>query len=198
MPVIVMYMQKFQKVGHLVSTFYSKSNESFPQWMWKNHIPFVVKFAEELADKYQANSDLAVAGAYLHDFGDAFVHRHAGEHAQISEQESKKVLQEAGYTQEETRVLLEEIVAPHSCKAGQLPTTIEGKVLATADALAHLTTDFYLQFALMHLPENKTYPEFKAWVNEKLDRDFKVKIFFEDVRSQITPRYDALKEVFKN
>ncbi len=146
--------------------------------------------------KYGADLDLSVAGAYLHDFGDAFMYRFAENHEEVSETKAREVLVTSGYSEDEIRTILEKIIAPHSCKDGFLPETIEGKVLATADALAHLTTDFYLQFTWKHIPEGKTYAEFSTWVTEKLDRDFNRKIFFEKIKEEVRYRYDALMEVF--
>lgn len=68
--------------------------------------------------------------------------------------------------------------------------------MATGDALAHLTTDFYIQFCWKHLPEGKSYPEFLEWVAEKLDRDFNSKIFFDEVKEEARKRYEALRAVF--
>lgn len=188
---------KHHKVAQLVKNAYLSSKEDFARWMWENHLQLVARKAEELSKQFEANEDLAVAGAWLHDFGDAFVHRHSEEHEAISMSESKKVLQEAGYLSDEIEEVLVAIIGPHSCKEGKLPTTLEGKILATADALAHLTTDFYVQFTWEHLPENKSYEEFLHWVNEKLDRDFHRKIFFDEVREEVKYRYKSLSEVFR-
>jgi len=91
---------------------------------------------------------------------------------------------------------LDVIIAPHSCRNGNLPQTVEGKILATADAITHLSKDFYLQFAWMHLPEEKTYTEYKEWVNEKLNRDFNIKLFFPEIKAEMKDRHEALIEVF--
>lgn len=107
-----------------------------------------------------------------------------------------KVLKQASYSPAEITQVMDEVIAPHSCKDGEFPTTLEGKVMATADALAHLNTDFYVQFAWKHLPDGKTYPEFLQWVAEKIERDFNAKIFFDEVKVEIEPRYQALKSVF--
>lgn len=187
---------KHSLVATLVTQTYHSSTQPFAQWVFPNHVQVVVKKAEELSRQFGANPDLAVAGAWLHDFGDAFVPRHDSEHEQISKTEAITVLQKVDYTPEEITEILEEIIGPHSCKDGNIPTTLEGKVLATADALAHLTTNFYLQFAWMHLPEGKTYSEFVNWVNQKLDCDFHDKIFFEEMRVEVKKRYEILKEVF--
>lgn len=187
---------KHHKVAQLTETAYTSSKDEFALWMWHNHLQFVAKNAEELSQKFNANEDLAVAGAWLHDFGDAFIDRHAQEHENISQVEASRVLKESGYSDSEIKEVIEVIIEPHSCRAGNLPQTVEGKVLATADALAHLTTDFYVQFAWMHLPENKSYSEFINWVNEKLDRDFNKKIFFDEIKKEVESRYKALRQVF--
>ncbi|HEX7017948.1 MAG TPA: HD domain-containing protein [Patescibacteria group bacterium] len=191
-------MQKYQKVAELVQEAYTKSKEPFAKWMWQHHVPVVAKNAEKLSDRFKANKDVAIAGAYLHDFGDAFVDRYAVNFDEISGEQMKNVLVKAGYDQEEITFIEAEVIAPHSCKAGHLPTSLEGKVLATADALAHLTTDFYLQFCWMHLPEGKTYDEYLAWVKEKLHRDYEIKIFWPEVKKEVDDRYQALKEVFES
>lgn len=189
-------MPRHQKVAQLVAEAYQNCPEKFGQWMWKNHVPIVAEKAEELSAAYSADADKAVAGAWLHDFGDAFVYRFDEKHEELSDTKAREVLTQAGYSIDEITEIIEEIIAPHSCKKDFFPQTPEGKVLATADALAHLSTDFYVQFAWLHIPEGKSYEEFLVWVEEKLDRDFKSKIFFDEVKESIRPRYDALREVF--
>lgn len=187
---------RYQKVARLVERAYLSSKEDFAQWSWQNHVQFVAENAEALSREEGANEDLTVAGAWLHDFGDVFVDRHAREFEEVSKTESIKVLKESGYSDEEIREVLEVIIEPHSCKGENLPRTIEGKVLATADALAHLNTDFYIQFAWKHIPAGKTYGEFIEWVNEKIERDYNKRIFFEEVKAGAEDRYKSLKEVF--
>jgi len=190
-------MNKYQKVEQLVENAYLNSDDSFAQWMWENHVPVVAKKTKELSSKYNANLDLAVAGALLHDFGDAFANRFDSNHESVSESEARKVMLKAGYSENEIKEILQDVIAPHSCKKGdELPKTKEAKILATADALAHLTTDFYIQFTWKHIPEGKTYEEFLTWATEKLDRDFNRKIFFDEIKDEVRYRYEALSELF--
>ena len=190
-------MNKYQKVAQQVEKAYLACTEDFGKWMWKNHVPVVAQKAEELSIKYGADSDLAVAGALLHDFGDAFMYRFAKNHEEVSQTKAREVLSKSGYSKSQIETVMQEVIAPHSCRTGdELPRTKEARVLATADALAHLTTDFYVQFTWKHIPEGKTYEEFLVWVTEKLDRDFNRKIFFDEVKEEVRYRYDALMEVF--
>jgi len=89
---------KHQKVAQLVEKAYLLSRNDFARWMWNNHLQFVASKAEELSNKLNANADLAVADAWLHDFGDGFINRHDKRHEEISELEATKVLNEAGYS----------------------------------------------------------------------------------------------------
>ena len=189
-------MNKHERVAQLVQQAYASSTDALAHWMWDNHVQMVAQKAEELSRQHNANIDLAVAGAWLHDFGDAFVNRHDKQFEAISEKKSRALLKESEYTPDEIEEVMNAVIKPHECREDCLPLTLEGKILTTADAYAHFMTSFYTEFCWMHIPENKTYPEFIDWVTEKFERDLHTKIFFEDVREQVMPRYGALKEVF--
>ncbi len=189
-------MSRHQRVAELVEQAYATSDQDFAQWMWQFHLQIVAKKAAELADTYGADPDIAVAGAWLHDFGDAFTNRHSPDHEQISNKQGRLLLEKAGYLESEIDQVMDDVIAPHSCQNDFLPTTVAGKVMATADALAHLNTDFYLQFAWKHLPEGKNYQQYIEWVREKIERDFNTKIFFEAVKNKTRQRYLTLKELF--
>lgn len=187
---------KHHQLFKLVKKSYQKSKQPFAKWMWQQHVPTVVVLANKLADKYGGNTNLAVAGALLHDFGDAFIDRFDKEFETVSQQEAKQLLIKVGYQPTEIINVLYNILKPHSCRGGNVPTTIEGKVVATADAITHLKSDFYLQFCWMHLPQDKSYQQWLEWIEEKLERDFHKKIFFEDERKETLARYLAMKNVF--
>ncbi|MFZ6035602.1 MAG: HD domain-containing protein [Patescibacteria group bacterium] len=189
-------MNKHEKVTQLVAQAYASSTDALAAWMWDNHVQVVAKKAETLCHVHNANTDIAVAGALLHDFGDAFLNRHDPQFEAVTDKESRAVLQKAGYTENEIETVMNVVIKPHECRGDELPQTLEGKILTTADAYAHFMTDFYPQFCWMHIPENKTYAEFISWVQEKLERDYTIKIFFEDVRQEVASRYQALKEIF--
>jgi len=192
-------MPRQRQLTKLVQLAYEQSSCSFAQWSWPNHVIKVAKYAEELAVRFEANVDLAVAGALLHDFGDVFVERNHQSHQEVTNREGAKLMKQAGYSEKEIDEVLKVIIPPHSCKDGQVPKTMESKVLATADALAHLQTDFYLQFAWMNLPELATnFEEYRSWAQSKIERDFQTKIQFEEVKDEVKPRYLALFLLFND
>jgi hypothetical protein len=74
-----------------------------------------------------------------------------------------------------------------------LPKTLEGKILASADAMSHYINDFYL---IISATGDRSLAEFKKWALEKLDRDYNKKIFFPFAKKMIKKRHDTLKEIF--
>ncbi len=190
-------MSKYEKVREYVQESYEKSNFNIAHWMWENHVQTVAEKALQFCAEFKGKADYAVAGALLHDFGDAFIYRHDPEHGAVTNREAERVLRMSGYTETEVTEVLDVVMKDHGCKNGVYPRTVEGEILATADAYVHLTSDFYLQFAWMNIPQNSTYAVFIQWAQEKIERDYRDKIRFESVRMSLQERYRALKEVFR-
>lgn len=188
---------RLEKLKTLVAEAYVDSVDSadlWQRWCYKDHVLVVAKHAQSLAITYDGNTEECVAGALLHDIADAVLDRDNPEHENQSRQIAITLLEGSGYDQFQVKRIIEEIIAPHSCKE-LLPQSTDAKILATADAIAHLTTNFYAYCAWNHIAADD-YPSFKKWVSAKLERDFNAKIFFEEVRAEMKPVYLALKIVF--
>lgn len=193
-------MDRSAKVYDSVQTIYL-SDESRPmgKWMWNNHVNWVKDRAIILAKKYQANEEKVVVSALLHDLADALYERGDSNFEIWGEQRAREILQEAHFTEEEINEIIEVIIRPHSCRPENLPKTIEGKVLATADAMFHLQTSFFAILCFKNKPKTvQSYEEWQQWFSEKIERDFNNKIFFEDERKESQVGYEALKKVFNN
>lgn len=184
-------------VEEIVTQVYKTSDLDWAHWIWSAHVPVVAHNAQKLCQRFGGKPEFAVAGAWLHDIGDTKVSRFADDHEETSDVISRDILTEAGYSKEDIAMIIKEVIAPHSCDE-IMPTSLEGKILATADALAHLQTDFYLQVCWKHIPEGKTYEEFLTWVQAKLDRDYYKKIFFPEIQEEVKIRYEALKLIFRS
>lgn len=192
-------MKRSDTVFTEVSTLYAAATTPMGTWMWQNHVQWVADKAKKLAEKYGANAEMAYCAALLHDFADCQYERGHDDFNNWSEAKGKEVLLKAGFDQQEAKEIIEIIIRPHSCRPGNLPTTIEGKVLATADAMFHVQTNFFPILCYMHRPEHTaTYEEWQQWFTEKIARDYGPKIFFEDERSEIKEDYEALVKVFGN
>lgn len=179
-----------------VQNLYLNSNREMARWMWNNHVQIVADNAQKLAIKYKADEDMCIYGALLHDIGDVWTERDDKMFDAKSQTESTRILQNAKYSPSQIKIIMTEIIAPHSCYPNNMPTILEGKILATADALAHLTTPFYESLHNMGLPKQISPKEFNTWVTQKINRDYHSKIFFEDERTQVEHNYSKLLSHF--
>lgn len=182
-----------------VEKLYQASERPMGLWMWNNHVQWVAGKAFTLAEKYGADMEKVYCAALLHDLADCRYERDYEGFEIWSDNQSSVILKEAGFTDEEVNEIVKIIIQPHSCRSGNLPTTIEGKVLATADAMFHLQTSFFPMLCFKQRPENTpTYEKWQEWFREKIARDYGPKIFFEDERLEVKSDYDALLRVFGN
>lgn len=140
----------------------------------------------------------AYCAALLHDLDDSNYERGHEDFDTWSWEEGKAILKKAGFRHAEREEILE-ATSTHSCHPGHLPTTLEGKVLATADAMWHLQTNFFPVICHMNRPDTTdSYEEWQAWFLQKIERDFGPKMFFDDEREEVRDDYNALIRVFGN
>jgi HD superfamily phosphodiesterase len=156
----------------------------------------VANRARELAGKYGADEELSYAAAILHDISDAVMSRFSDDAEAESLRIGGGLMRKCGYSDDEIALTIDDAVRYHSCHDGRIPGSLEGKVLATADALFHLETDFYIYSVWVRGRENADLAEAKEFVLKKLDRDFKNKILFDDEREKARGDYETFKEIF--
>ena len=84
------------------------------------------------------------------------------------------------------------MILVHSCNRG-MPKTLEEKILASADAMAHYYNNFFLKIALTG---ERDYVQYREWVLEKLDRNYNTKIYFNFAKKKIKPRHGLYRKVF--
>ena len=191
-------MTRIEQLEQKVRALYGADNPAradWAGWLADNHVFVVADYASELAKEYDANEELSRTAALLHDIADAVMLRHDPTHEERSLQMARELMLETGYTEDEVTLVVDDAIRYHSCHDGAQPDSIEGKVLATADSLAHLKTDFYV-FAAWALGREKPLDEVKSWVLKKIDRDYNNKILFDDVRTEVTPDYNLVKTLF--
>lgn len=194
-----MLMTKSEAVFAEVNQLYLASTKSMGKWMRHNHVQWVADKAKKLAKKYNADAEKVYCAALLHDLADCRYDRGHTRFTAWSEAKGKEVLTNSGFSAPDAREIIDVIIRPHSCRPGNLPTTLEGKVLATADAMFHLQTGFFALLCYMNKPDNtKTYEEWQEWFGPKIERDFKIKIFFKDEKEECRKDYESLTRIFNN
>lgn len=173
------------------------NREDWADWLARYHVFVVADYATTLAIRFGANQDLSRAAGMLHDIADARMSRFDPLHEEISLQISRDLMKECGFSQKDIAVVVDDGIRFHSSHTSQWPHSLEGKILSTADALAHLKTDFYIHASWgQGRGKTKSYEENKQWTLTRLERDLNAKIFFDDVREEVRPEYELLKTIY--
>ena len=170
----------------------SESRADWADWLFETHVFRVAEEAKQLAEKYNADIEISTAAAMLHDIADAVMARTEPNHEAESLAIAEQLLKECAFGETGIEQILTDILPHHSCRPGALPKTLEGKVMAGADALVHLESDFYEEAEKKIIAEGRSVPEFKTWMQEKIDRDFTAKIFFPEEQERVRARYEEL------
>lgn len=188
-------MTRLEKLKSKVNVLYQAKKEDradWAVWLYESHVFIVAEEAGRLAERYGANKELCMAAALLHDLADAIMSREDPKHEAMSAEMAYEFLHETGYSKEEIAIIVDDALKYHGCRDKNFPLTLEGKVVATADAVAHLTTNFY-EHCVDVLKKELSKAEIKKWALAKLERDFNNKIQFDEVREAMKPNYEKLK-----
>lgn len=191
-------MERVEQLKKKVRDLYESKNKEcadWADWLYRHHVFVVADYASKLAKRFGANEELSVAAGMLHDIADARMSRFKAGHEEKSATIARELLQEYGFSESEIKIIVDDALKFHSCHDGQVPQSPEGKVLATADALAHLTTNFY-EHALEVREKETTDEQIKKWALEKIERDFNQKIQFDEVREEVRDNYLKAKRLF--
>lgn len=191
-------MNKLANLETAVRELYAAKDPArcdWADWLAVHHVPVVADYATELAKRYGGDNNLARAAALLHDIADVNTDRFDPEHEEKSLEIARELLTKCGYAEAKIQLIVDDAIRYHSCHDGQVPTSLEGKILATADAMAHLKTDFYL-FALYQRSKRESLADFKVWAAKKLERDYHTKIQFDEVKEETGTNYQVLKTLF--
>ena len=193
-------MPRIESLKRKVKDLYGSRNpnrEDWADWLCKNHIFIVADYACELAKRYGADKELASAAGMLHDIGDAEMSRFNPEHEKRSSEIARKLLTECEFSEAEIAIVVDDAMRFHGCHGDERPASLEGKIMAAADALAHLKTDFY-KHALKDKSKKESLNDIQKWALPKLERDFTNKIAFDGVREEARTSYEELRTFFSN
>lgn len=159
-------------------------------WFYDTHLLNVEKFSKELLKKLpEANKEIVMLCVWLHDL--QRIRKIEGDHQEIGAEEAEKVMKQFQYSEAEV-IRVKEAILSHSC-GKRLPKSLEGKILASADAMSHYVDDFYLKIAVTG---QRNLADYKKWALEKLDRDYNKKIFFGFAKKIIDKRHKILLDFF--
>jgi putative nucleotidyltransferase with HDIG domain len=192
-------MERLQKLEEKVKDLYQQKDpgrDGWSDWLADNHVFVVADFATELAQKHGANEELARAAALLHDIADVRMERKNEQHEEESLKIARNLMQATDYKEDEVALVVDDAIRFHSCHGDERPESAEGQILSTADSMAHLKTDFYIYATWAFGCDQRPLEDVKAWALKKIERDLNNKMFFDDVREELVPDYERIKELF--
>jgi HD superfamily phosphodiesterase len=171
-------MTHIEKLEQLAKERYQKKDpnrDSWSDWMYENHVLDVADYAEKLAKRFNTSPDICRAATILHDIADSEMSRDNPMNEKESILIAERLLQESGFSESEREDILSDALPFHSCHGDERPKTLTGKILATADALSHLNSEFYSYFNSA-LSSERTEVESRQSVRGRLQRDFEKKM----------------------
>lgn len=192
-------MARYDDLFKKVETLYMQkldSRDDWADWLYPNHVLVVARSAGAIAERKGANVELAQVAALLHDVADIRMKRLEPGHEEESLKIAREVMQECGYSEEEIALVVDDAIRYHSCHGDERPASKEGLILATADSLAHLQTNFYVFATWSFGKLGRDLGFLIDWVLKKLERDLNNKISFDDIREEARPDYERIKELF--
>lgn len=163
-----------------------------PEWFFEEHLEIVEKHALDILAKVpSADKEVVILGVWLHDT--QRIRGLKADHQDGGVQEAKKIMNQFNYSEDIIKKV-QGIIQTHSCD-NEIPNTVEGRVLATADAMAHYTSDFFLRIAILGYRDVK---EYKKWALEKIEKNYNKKISFDFAQDEIRNRHNIIKNFLIN
>lgn len=155
---------------------------------WEHHIVPVVELSREMAQKYEAQDEVCWMGALFHDFA---LLTDSEPHDELGAIQVKQFLLERGLAEDLCQQVAD-VVLTHRCRKF-MPETLEQKIVATADAMAHFLPNYYLGIAMV---AKEDYADVAKFDVNKLERDYEEKIFFEDEKKLLHERMKDFRKWF--
>lgn len=192
-------MKRYDALLQEVNGLYDARNPDradWSDWLGAEHVPFVIEHAGRIAIAKGVDPELPQAAAALHDVADPVMKRDNPAHAETSLRMAREMLQRHGYSAEEIAIIVDDALVFNNCHDKKIPWTDVGRVVATADGLAHLTTNFYPTAASLMAREGKTLADIQKWVLPKIERDIYDKIYYTDERERAFKDYETIRDFF--
>ena len=164
----------YNKIKREVERIVKQANDNrknqFTDTVWQYHIQPVVKHSLILGKKLKADMEILELSALLHDYASLVDKKLYKEHHLHGARLAGEILSNLNYPEEKIKHI-KDCILSHRGSLNIKKKTIEAKILASADAMAHITElvdMFYLTFGVYSL---KTTAGAK-WLKGKLIRDW--------------------------
>ena len=163
---------------------------------WDFHLKLVKKYADKLASIYKdADDEVVELAVWLHDI--TRIESLSKNHNVTGAAKAENLLREMNYPQD----IVEKVkhcILTHRCKDGDpKPESIEAKILASADGMAH----FDIIPLLMWMAGKHTDMDIREaarWLYHKIERAWEKKIILPEAREMVKDKYRAFQVLFRD
>lgn len=172
-----------QKIEELVEARYgqgSGAQGAIARLFYREHVLPVAELSDKLALKYGADRTVVRLGALLHDIALA---EGKEPHDEVGAQMAYEILV-VNWADKEVAERVRDIVQSHRCNV-RIPRTLEAKVVATADAIAHFYPEFYKSSAKL---SGEDWAQMMSAKLDVLEREYERKVFFADEKAMLKQR----------
>jgi uncharacterized protein len=178
-----------ENIKNLVKKACRKDTNAYGHGSWSHHILTVVKYSKMLAKKLNADIEIVEIAALLHDYASVVNKEWMPEHHIHSARLAEEILRKHRYPENKIKKVKHCIISHRASK--QIPReSIEAKIVASADALAHFDkVNSLLYFVFIHQKMN--IDEGTKWVLAKLERSWKKLI--PEAKEMVREKYKAIK-----
>jgi predicted metal-dependent HD superfamily phosphohydrolase len=153
------------------------------------HIVPVRDYAVKLADIAKADREVVELAAWLHDLTRITIG--SKDHHKTGAEEAGKILRGLGYPEKTISHVRDCILTHRSMERDGPPQTIEAKIIASADAMAHYDTIPML--VVYKFGKTGSLKEAIEWVLEKVNRGWENKILLPEARGMVKDKYEAAR-----
>jgi len=171
---------------------FSETNPMGAQVLY--HIKAVVKNAEKLADLYNADKEVVLIAAWLHDVASITDKEYYEEHNIYGANIAQEILEEKGYPQDKLE-LVKKCIRNHRRNVVEERTTKEEICVTDADAISHFD-NLPALFFFTYMVKKKDLKEGIDFVREKLGRSYQK--LSEESQKIYKEKYDQVMEMLKD
>jgi uncharacterized protein len=159
-----------KKIESTVKKACAAESNVFGYGSWTHHITQVAANTRELAPQFNADEEIVVLGALLHDYAGIKDEALYEEHHIHGPREAEELLEQHEYPPERIE-RVKRCIADHRGNVDGEPDTPEAACLANADAMAHIQQAHSLLY-LAYVEHEMGIDEGAEWVRAKLERSW--------------------------
>ncbi len=159
-----------KQIGDIVKRACYSENNAFGAGVWDNHIVSVMMYADALAVNYGADREVCALAALLHDYAGIYDYKYYADHHIHGAKAARYLLAHFNYPAAKIEMVADAILTHRATKKYQY-NSIEGEILANADAMAHF---FEYQSLVDYATEQRKLSPLQSnqFVRAKIERSY--------------------------